>query len=812
MDTNLRLRKPCGTILMRPFVGLAAVFGLLLSSSVSSFAIAIQEITIEDIQFIQDINPNQSTLDPVNPLGASGGRVNGLASVAGDNQAFYAASEWGGLFKTVDKGVTWSRLDRHLPVATWDVEVDPVDTDIVYATSFYDGRVDSLAGINVSYDAGVTWTHPPSATPPTGLCSEDRRTEPSAFGIGIGVRPDASRTVVIGTNCGVAISIDSGNSWRFVDPTPGDPATNVWDVVVHEGIIDICGDDGHFRSTDGGQTWIGGTGLPGSTRPCSITVSPDESYVLFVVVGTLVFESDDAGVTWTNLGNPQPQGRIPFVVTNQRSDAGGNNRFDLWFADVQLFRANCTTPAIPAPGGANRCPASESWSNQQRGAHADGGDLVFDTEAANDACPMLYSNDGGVYRNTDLGPNCHTPNWEQPDVTPHALWLYAMAGADQPGVAAEDLYFGCQDNGSFAATNAGAARPTWVNRDCCDVFTIVADATRVVYDIFAPYSLMYGDPGMVNVQNVATLPPGCCPLFTFPDYLAQFGPNQYIAVTGSGAFITSDITANPVMWPQLGAASTPAGGFCGVQVAVSGGTPTFYAQTTCVGVFETQGPAQLWKFVGTDPAGVWEQVDDNDGLTGGFGIFAVDPRNPNRLYASNLAPTGPQMVFSNDGGDTWDNDAALDQLMTGGGVFKYQNQRGPTSFTEFVGYPQPSLVAFDPEDPNILVAGGRDSGVFLSTDRGKTWSLVTDPFDPGTSGIPHLPRPWFAYFDHEPAGELSLYIGTQGRGVWRLSSFTDRREEPRVSSSPLNPPQILAKSLQQLTSRNRKPSGGPYGP
>ena len=63
------------------------------------------------------------------------------------------------------------------------------------------------------------------------------------------------------------------------------------------------------------------------------------------------------------------------------------------------------------------------------------------------------------------------------------------------------------------------------------------------------------------------------------------------------------------------------------------------------------------------------------------------------------------MVFSQDGGLTWNNDAELDNMMTGGGVFKYRNQAGPTNFTGFLGYPQPSLVAFDSEDPNIIVAG-----------------------------------------------------------------------------------------------------------
>ena len=166
---------------------------------------ALSRVTLQ-AQLIQDINPDNSSLDRFDPDGASGGRVNGLAAVVGDNQTFYAASEWGGLFKTEDGGRIWTRLDRHLPVATWAVEVDPTNPQIVYATSFYDGRANSLAGINVSYNAGANWTHPPSTTPPPGLCSETARTEPAAFGISIS--PNAPQNVFIGTNCGLAVSHD----------------------------------------------------------------------------------------------------------------------------------------------------------------------------------------------------------------------------------------------------------------------------------------------------------------------------------------------------------------------------------------------------------------------------------------------------------------------------------------------------------------------------------------------------------------------------------------------------------------------------
>ena len=94
-------------------------------------------------------------------------------------------------------------------------------------------------------------TRRPPPRRPVSVSTRSRRDEPSAFGISID--PDNPNNVLIGTNCGLAISDDRGQTWRFVDPTPSDGADDVWDVVVHHGgIIDLIGDDGHRRSSDGG--------------------------------------------------------------------------------------------------------------------------------------------------------------------------------------------------------------------------------------------------------------------------------------------------------------------------------------------------------------------------------------------------------------------------------------------------------------------------------------------------------------------------------------------------------------------------------
>src|SRR5262249_60621439 len=113
-------------------------------------------------------------------------------------------------------------------------------------------------------------------------------------------------------------------------------------------------------------------------------------------------------------------------------------------------------------------------------------------------------------------------------------------------------------------------------------------------------------------------------------------------------------------------------------------------------------------------------VDNNGRPPAGSSIPPVDPPPPNRLFASNLPAAAPQMVLSQDGGPNWQPNPALDAMMTDGGLFKYQNSFGPTNFslTNFGGYPQPSLVAYDPTNGNNIVAGGHDSGVFLSTDGG----------------------------------------------------------------------------------------------
>ncbi len=234
------------------------------------------KVSAEVTSQVVNISPTSSDRDGSNPNSSSGGRVNKIATHPTTDNTFFAASEWGGLHKTTDKGRNWAYIPGHRPQTMWDVKISPSNANIMVATSFFDGKTNSLAGINVSRDGGVTWSVPVTARPDATDClNAISVTEPFAYGIAFD--PADANDIYVGTNCGLAISTDAGLTWDYVDPTPGDGGgANVWAVNVHNGgIIDVCGTDGHQRSTNNGTSFVLGANELGGN--CTLAVSPDEA-------------------------------------------------------------------------------------------------------------------------------------------------------------------------------------------------------------------------------------------------------------------------------------------------------------------------------------------------------------------------------------------------------------------------------------------------------------------------------------------------------------------------------------------------------
>jgi photosystem II stability/assembly factor-like uncharacterized protein len=754
----------------------------------------------------RDLNPDSSSLHAKNPNGGAGGRVNGLA-MSTDRSRAVAASEWGGLWASTDTGRTWSHVDGHAPAATWQVMIDPTARDHWYATSFFDGRVKSEAGVNVSLDGGRSWTHPPSSVPSATDCANPvTAREPSGFGIALA--PDAPASVAVGTNCGLLLSDDGGATWRRTLTAP-DVGTTVWSVVRQAGgLIDACGDFGHRRSRDGGRSWSAAPAAPLPPGPCSVAAAPGDTATLFAVINKALYQTLDGGESWSalpaNLQNPDGPnfGRIGWVGTNARSDS----TYDLWYGYANLYRLACSKRACP-----DTTVASGRWVSSRNGSHQDLGMLLFDPAARTGACPLLVSSDGGIDRNSVSAPDlCQTPAFVQPDRSPHALWIYSMqltqieskdstvrdstGGRSVVPMARTNVYhrivFGAQDNGAYQTSRANADTVPWLNTDPADSYDAAGDAVATVNSVccFGVSTRLFmrrvGAGGLMTDTTAHQLvPPGGAQVVGSRGSLKLVADGIFGVITTRGVYFVrvnpKDTAWASVGWPPFPfpTLSTNAS----LIVSRNGRFPTVYLR---IARSPTSPDASVWLLQGLpfrSPRGVvlapgpsrWIQVRPPD-PEGSIGVFGVDNGNANRLMASQMTPfRPPQMMMSADAGQHWTFLPALDACMSGNGEFELITRLGPTGVRTgnpgFTGYAQPSFVAFGtPTDSGrVMFAGGMDSGVFVTFDGGTKWHVLSSPANSLTQGVPYIPRPLYAKVVDWEAGSFA-YFGSQGRGVWRI--------------------------------------------
>ena len=748
-----------------------------------------------------DINPSSSNLYQSDPNGSSGGRTNHLGA-SSDMRQVFAASEWGGLWTSFTQGLTWVKVNSFVPSAVWDVKVDPSTRERlrVYVTSFYDGKLNgglaavvrnSKSGISISNDGGNSWTNAPLPTLNCAVAS--RQAEPSAWQIAIS--PDHPNMVFVGTNCGLARTFNSGGNWDYVDPSPGDNAEQIYAVIAQkDSVVDVIGDNGHFRSTNGGRTWsaapAGGAILPGGAPgpASSLAASPSENYVLFATNGGgggNIFESDDGGQTWpTSLTVPtntiragvnNAQGRVPFVKTNQRLTS---TQYDLWYGDVNLFSETCTTPPNPAQGGTARAPAN-SWTLQQQGSHWDVGDVLFNPGAQADACPLLFSNDGGIYRNPNPNsPGCQTVNWAQLASTTHATWVWNFAGIQlSPGTHA--LYYGLQDDGHWGTQDAhegppGNPFPNWTNNQCCDIFSDGAKQNLSLYlnGFFStgPRGFqLWSSPGDLSSSAQISNYPSNAQLnsFTNQTEVANLGGNSFAVSMQDGVYTTGDITANPISWTSIGAPAAPnstSGG--ALKVARVNGPTSIYYHT---GAGTPNNPGQVFR-IGLQRGSAWQQLPLPPNIVS-VTVYDVDPNNGNNLVISGIDGANNFSMWSTQNfGGNWCPLNNLDNLMLGA-VFKNNTLNGPTNFQGFGQYWQPFMVQIDPNNGNTALVGAADAGVFLTTDFGNNWKLLTNPINPSSTDV-HIARPLYAYFSptrfSANSQAFDVWIATQGSGVQKV--------------------------------------------
>ncbi|MDW3192495.1 MAG: T9SS type A sorting domain-containing protein [Cytophagales bacterium] len=282
--------------------------------------------------------------------GNVGGRTRGLVIDPDDpnQETFYAGSASGGIWKTTDNGANWSYLSDDIPnLGTNTLVMAPSNTDVMYAGTgeHFTNDIDG-AGLFKSTDRGNSWTQiaDPSDYPDFRNVSR------------IVVDPNDENTVIATTRSSVwgpfssAIykTEDGGSTWTQLRSSTNERHDDIdYDPSDFSTLYVAINGVGVIKSTDEGLTWeYVNNGLSPGGR-VEITVSPVNTNRIWASsqgsvsgTGSDLYVSNDGGANWflainesgTNEDFLGGQGWYDNIITPHPYDAnkvyvGGVNTF-----------------------------------------------------------------------------------------------------------------------------------------------------------------------------------------------------------------------------------------------------------------------------------------------------------------------------------------------------------------------------------------------------------------------------------------------------------------------------------------------------
>lgn len=699
----------------------------------------------------------------------NGGRANSIAIDPTNDNHQWVASESGGVFESSDRGVNWRHIDAISAYNLGEITYLPNHPATLLLTAEDDfSATNEKGGLWRSDDAGVNWTH----LPPLAVQGVGRRFAASD----IAVAPDTGK-IYVATTLGVAVSADNGQTWSLIDPFgPISVTRHVTSVVALSGgtLIVASGDYPRpLRSTDDGQTWTALTGAPGKTYgQHAFGTSPiDPHTVYYVDNAKSLYVSEDLGATWTQLTAVPPGnancGGIGFLQSALRTHQQGATTT----RSVQLFFSNrCQLWTLDAPEIAQtgHLDYSGTWTAPVLD-HGDTRDLAFTHDPS--PVPLLLGTDGGLHVTADGGAH-----WSFTGAGAHgyhALQLLEAKAQRITSIPRTDLYFTTQDNSVWASGDNGM---TWTNPPAGEGYflnlqpTIHAEADSLIAFFGCGNCANFTGPALLTTLN----PWPDAPSFTGQP--AVINRNKVLQNVRTTSTTTGglDLTINQgaswlpyITFPEMHldiprAALTPRPGpypyFQAAQV---------YYQAIAAGVNQAQQvaidllvkvvqPARHAPSVSYPTMNGFGSIGMRPAAAGFYQVFAVDPLQGNHLIAPDLI-TG-KVMESTDGGDNWADITALSTMASESG--RYVAHDGDDPFVQ--------AVSFYADDPNLVAVGTFDSGVFISSDRGKTWEKV-----PGSEHATFISSiDWISASD--------LLVSTYGRGLWRIHGQVSVPSVPKL--------------------------------
>jgi photosystem II stability/assembly factor-like uncharacterized protein len=700
------------------------------------------------------------------------GHVESIAVNPTNRLHLYVAGQTGGVFKTIDGGITWKSVSANWPyLRTNVVAINPRNPQVVYAgTGTSPTGFGTAIGLMKTTDGGTTWTNIGANKDASGNYLYFAGTNVSE----VLVDPQNGENVTVLTgdnslrgtsehppNSNIWNSTNGGQTWsskipRFSAPNGGEYIDRgSWDeaVITRSGVYLAAGTGPPntaynyllYRSTDRGNTWAQVANAPfapnttprsNGARLAASPVNANTVYLLYAFSDSLyLFKSVDNGANWTDIS----------VSSGLRASAASTAEeldqvpYDYYMAcssrtvngvatDVLYIGLKSVHQYIGTLGNTVwKDVASAFGANAD--IHSDQHCIAFDPTNPDRG---WFGNDGGIYQFYS-NPTNGTTNFQSLN---DGLQLTQVANSAYHPTNPNIMIAGTQDNGTSASLGD---LNLWQMPTGGDAFA-----------------------ALINPQN---------PL------------NMYSTYTNGLIYRSDDMfTSNYEVTPDLSDNGVGRVAF-ETPLAMDSTNPKYvYIAGKKLGRYDATRPlATAWTYFPT-------VLTESEAIT-----LAVSPLDGRRIYVSTI---DGKLLMTTNGGTSWvtlkagtDNEALPNRNVTAllpdpdpnypNGVFvglsgvnipshlyycENVTAASPTwsdlSGTGATALPDAPLntIAVDPADANILYVG-TDIGVFQTANFGGDWSNATAPL-----GLPNVivtdlkAMPLQGY----------LYAATYGRGIFRI--------------------------------------------
>lgn len=244
--------------------------------------------------------------------------VYALEYARSDPRIVYLSTDQSRVWKSEDGGINWSPKNTGIfSHGAKSIGVDPMDPDVVYAAGFlgrWHNGIDSQdplsSCIYKTTNGGVHW----SCIKPATFFGQSTRGSLFAFDTSTyDADPRQTKTIFAGTfSDGLLRSDDSGKNWRAVG-LKGTEILDIEKVYKVAGMLLIATKDGLYRTMNDRISKVG-NGLP--TWPRAIAVSPQSGVVYCATGKNGIYQSDDAGSTFTLIKNFAQYGSTFALIKN----------------------------------------------------------------------------------------------------------------------------------------------------------------------------------------------------------------------------------------------------------------------------------------------------------------------------------------------------------------------------------------------------------------------------------------------------------------------------------------------------------------